>query len=66
MQQIVHCGFRVNELSRFEQCFFGGIGVPRGLSVYYILFSFVCSIIDFKSRLVVKYSLTAHYWTVNL
>lgn len=49
MQQIpVHCEFTLNELSQLEQWLFGGLGLPRDIGVYYILFSFVCSLMDFK------------------
>lgn len=49
MQQIpVHCGFTLSELLQLEQWLFGGLGLPRDISVYYILFSFVCSLMDFE------------------
>lgn len=44
----MHCGFTLNRLLHVEQWLFGGVGLPRGLSVYYILFSFVCSLMDFE------------------
>lgn len=41
MQQVVHCGFRVNELSRFEQCFFWRAGCSKRFKC--LLYSvFIC------------------------
>lgn len=49
MQQVpVHYGFTLNELLQLERWLFGGLGLARDLSVYYILFSFVCSLMDFE------------------
>ena len=44
----MRCGFTLGELSQLEQWLFGGLGLRRDFSVYYILFSFVCSLMDFE------------------
>lgn len=50
MQEIpAHCGFTLNGLLELEQLFFFyRTSSSRRLSVYYIRFPFVCSIMDFE------------------
>lgn len=47
MQEIpLDRGFMLNELLQLELWCCRGLGFTRDLSVYYILFSFVCSLMD--------------------